>query len=250
MAMARTHRTRAVSRGRWRPLVALCALAIGASGCASAGSGEGVADNAGADLAALNPSAHDHTGGSQSGSTHSDDGQAAFEEGQLIPPDILGTDNVGEAVDSFEAYYRAQSDYYFQLATCMEDKGWPRFHVEDSNTPNVGVVFVGHDADPKRYTEDFEHCQAHGPGMPMPPEVSVEVAEKEYEKAKSAHACLVAHGANLPEFPSKQTFFDYFIGKQYMWDPAHNFGLGEFDHSNDPVFGTKPFKAIYEMCPW
>lgn len=234
-----------VSRGRGGLLVALCVLAL--SACATHVADQ---DNAGADLAALDPATLDHSGGAQSAGAQSGDDQAPFEDDSPIPSDILGTDNLGDPVESFDAFYRAQSDYYSQLATCMEDKGWPRFHVEDANTPNVGVVFVGHDVDPKRYTDDFEDCQASGPGMPLPPESSIEVAEEEYAKAKSAHECLVAHGANLPEFPSKQTFFDYFIGKQYMWDPAHNFGIGEFDRANDPVFSRHSFKTIYEMCPW
>ncbi|WP_175953820.1 hypothetical protein [Schaalia sp. Marseille-Q2122] len=171
-------------------------------------------------------------------------------ENMRVPFEILDTPNKAKPSADFESFYRQETEYYLSFSDCMKELGWGEQEVLEPYTPRVAVQFNDWWLDRERFIQEGSTCLAKGGPQPMPPELSVEVAEEEYEKAKSAHECLVAHGANLPEFPAKQTFFDYFIGKRYMWDPAHNFGIGKFDHSNDPLFGTKPFKAIYEMCPW
>lgn len=167
-----------------------------------------------------------------------------------LPLDILDADRKAEPSESFAAYYQASGDYYLEISRCMEDKGWPAIELDGIYTPQMGVSLAGNEADPQRYARDFEACQANASPLPMPPLATPELAEEEYAKAKSAHECLVANGARMPEFPSKQKFFDDFLVHHAMWNPMVGLDGIKIDMETDPLFSQKSSHEIYEMCPW
>lgn len=168
----------------------------------------------------------------------------------LLPRDILDGDRTAEPSENFAAYYKANGDYYLELSHCMEDKGWPAIELPGIYTPQMGIQTAGSEVDPQRYARDFDACQASAPPIPMPPVATPELAEEEYAKAKSAHECLVAHGARMPEFPSKQKFFDDFLVHHAMWNPMADLEGIKIDMETDPLFSQKSSQQIYELCPW
>ncbi|WP_175953822.1 hypothetical protein [Schaalia sp. Marseille-Q2122] len=191
----------------------------------------------------------------QSLRSYSDTSSSAADAGpegaeSLLPLDILDGDRKAEPSENFAAYYKANGDYYLELSHCMEDKGWPAIELQGIYTPQMGIQMAGSEVDPQRYARDFDACQASAPPIPMPPVATPELAEEEYAKAKSAHECLVAHGARMPEFPSKQKFFDDFLVHHAMWNPMVGLDGIKIDMETDPLFSQKSSHEIYEMCPW
>lgn len=168
----------------------------------------------------------------------------------MIPPNILETQNVGAASIDFTTYYQNLTEYYDHLSKCMESQGWPALNIEGKYTSSQGVSFTGAETDPKRYADDFDSCQENGSPQPMPPEFTPKIAEQQYEKALKAHACLVDNGARIADLPSKQQFMDNFLVKKMPWDPRQNDEKGTFNPQTDPLFSKTPIEEIYQRCPW